>query len=91
MHGADYILIAIWGVAELLAYYDPQAEARQRKEIRATYKKAAVKKYAPTPPPEKQQVFDEELAQTIARQERIRKRIQNKEKTIQEIKLEINH
>lgn len=82
------ILILIWIVAELLAYYDPQKEARQRKEMRANYRKLAVPAYAPTPLPDGNDI-DEELTETIARQERIRKRVEAKKKQIQDIKLEI--
>ena len=49
MHGAAIILFLTWGLVELLAYYDPQAEARERKRTRKQMRRRDPIRNTPTP------------------------------------------
>jgi len=97
MSGAAIILFLTWAVVELLAYYDPQAEARERKEKRQQMQR---RDPSPTPLPKKKgesepfgnpEQLDFDLdPELIRKQERIKREIEAKKKLIDNIKLEIN-
>lgn len=57
MYGAAIILFLTWGLVELLAYYDPQAEARERKEQRQQMQRRDPIRTSPTPPKKKDELL----------------------------------
>jgi len=106
MYGAAIILFLTWGLVELLAYYDPQAEARERKQTRQQMQRRDPIRTSPTPPkkkdesepfgnPEQLELSSNPLQfdldpELIRKQERIKREIEAKKRMIDSIKLHIN-
>jgi hypothetical protein len=98
MSGAAIILFLTWVLVEILAYYDPQAEARERKQARRQMRDPI--RTSPTPLPKKKdetepfgnpEQLDFDLdPDLIRKQERIKREIEAKKNFINNIKLEIN-
>ena len=94
-----YLPAIIWlltiALAEYLSYFDPQSEARERKQIRQRFNPVR-KPITPTEPHmEPQRDVNNKNArsvdaETIARQERIKKRMALEKEQMEKIKLEIN-
>jgi len=94
-----YLPAIIWlltiALAEYLAYFDPQSEARESKQIRQRFK--PVRKPIISTEPHREPQRDVKTkntrsvdAETIARQERIKKRMALEKEKMEKIKLEIN-